>query len=43
MKSVALYNLGCKVNSYEWMECGKGFRKRDTVLCHLMRRRIFIS
>ena len=48
MKKVALYNLGCKVNSYETEGMRqsllqKGYSgKRDIGLCHSERRRISI-
>ena len=43
MKTVALYNLGCKVNSYEMEVMRQMFRERDIGLYLLMKRPISIS
>lgn len=43
MKSVALHNLGCKVNAYELEVIGQKLQEKDTILYHLIKKRIYIS
>ena len=41
MKSIALHNLGCKVNGYEMDVMQQMLRERGYKLYHLIRKRIF--
>lgn len=41
MKSVALHNLGCKVNSYEIEVMQQMLQEKVILLYHLMKSRIF--
>ena len=43
MKTVALYNLGCKVNSYETEGMGQKLRETAMRLCLSRKKRISIS
>lgn len=42
MKSVALHNLGCKVNSYEIEVMQQMLQEKVILLYHLMKPQIFI-
>ena len=43
MKNVALYNLGCKVNSYETEGMRQALLEKGTISCPLTKAPIFIS